>query len=436
MFAFLVLFQLAGAPLAAAAVLESGTESAVGTFRGVEFVRYAGRFSGETSNGPFRVPYEIVAPADVGSGNGAVIVEPPHFQFGPAGRDGTLGAKFLFGAGFSHATVGFGTFNRNLLNEEAVDAMIAGEPVVANSFPFVRDVEIIRQFAQALKADPYARQILGRVKRSYAFGVSQSAEALFELQYASGAEDLFDLTVLHVALWRPPFAEPSTLNALPDDFFPLPDIGKVMFVSSEGDRSALLGETAELRNAVVGPLASRNYRLYEVAGAPHFPLDFPIDEIVRTNPLDIAPTVRAAFRAGHRWVSRGIRPPRNALLKLRDSDDVAGVQDTVKDDNGNTKGGVRYPDVAIGRALFLASSPAEIVPGFPGLAGLWTDLACAPPSNGKMASPRFRSNVHYVRKVARQSLRLVFKGYLLPRDAIAMIRAARASGVGDEDFCN
>lgn len=421
---------------AEAAVLESDTADYFGTFDGVDYIRYAGRFSGETAKGHFRVPFEIVAPADPADGNRTVVFEPPHFQFGAGGRDSTFGVEFLFGRGFRHATVGFGEFFRNILDPEAEDAVIGGEPVSAKMIPGVRDVEILKQFAEALSTDPYALNMLGQVKRKYAFGVSQSAEALFEIQYGQGAAGLFDLTILQLALWRPVFAEPAVLAVLPEQFSPLADIGKVMLVASEGDQ--IITGSAPFRDAVEGPDAQRNYRLYEVAGAPHLALDIQLDPTTRTNPLGVEAIVRAALVAGHRWVRRGIRPPRSRLLVSAshgEVDPVYGFETGIaRDANLNARGGIRFPDVAIGRALFVASSSAEIVPGFPGLAGVWFDRACARKEGTDR--PRFRSHKAYVKRVARRALRLVRRGYLLPIDATSLIHKARESDVGRPGACD
>lgn len=428
----LLLLLFVAAAQARAGVLESESEAPFGTFDGVEFILHSGHFVGETAQGPFRVPFEIVAPADTGEGNGTVVVEPPHFAFRTAARDGILGDDLLFEHGYSHASVGFGVFGLNILQPGSPDLLIAGMKAEIDTFPFQHDVEIVKQFAEALTSDPYAVRMLGQIERLYAYGVSQTAEVLNELFFVTGAEGLFDLTVQHQTLWRPPFADPRTLAVLPDDYRPLSGIGKVMLVGAEGDL-LIEGETHELRNAVRGPQESPDYRLYEVAGAPHLSQPLPL------NPLDNAPVVRAAFVAGDRWVRYGIRPPRSALLDDAPAgqiDPVYGIETGIaRDLDGNATGGVQLPDVATGRALFIASIPVPIPPGLVGLLGSWFDLSCAPRPGSGSTEPRFTSNGRYVQGVWRQALRLTFRGYLLPSDAWAMVREARNSGVGDPGGC-
>jgi len=435
--AVLGLMALLCANITVGGMLVETTASDYGTYRGVQYMRHAGRFVGTTANGEFRVPYEIVAPADPQDANRTVVFEPPHFLFAANGRDSTLGPELLFNRRFSHATVGFSNNGSNLLDPGAGDAVIAGQPVLAGIAPIKRDVEILRQFVEALCTDAYAIEVLGEIRRRYAYGVSQSAEAIFELQYSTGIDGLFDLTVLHVPLWRPSFAEPPVLERLPESFSALPDVGKVMLINSEGD--LLITGSKPFRDAVSGPGANDNYRLYEVAGAPHLPLDLVIDS-VQLNTLDVAPVVRAAFVAGNRWVRHHKRPPENRLLDAAPAGEIDPIywmeSGIARDADGNALGGVRFPDVENGRALHIASAlDVEIIPGLPGLIGLWFDLACAP-AQGDDTEPRFASRRHYLRSVIRQTRRLLIAGYILPVDARTIIRATRESDVGGESYCS
>ena len=418
-----VLVAMAASAQSQAGMLVESISEPYGTFRGVDYVRHTGRFVGVTSKGEFRVPFEIVAPAERRYGNRTVVFEPPHFIFGTGGRDGVLGHKLLFERRFSHASVGFSVEGFNMLDPYAVDVVIEGG----------RDVEILKQFAEALSTDPVALDALGKIRRLYAYGVSQSAEALYELFYGVGAAGLFDLTILHVPVWRPPFARPDVLASLPETFEPLPDIGKVMLVSAEGD--LLISGSMQLRNALSNP----NNRLYEVAGAPHLAQDVVVNG-VRTNPLDVAAVVRAAFVAGHRWAAWNRRPPQSRLLDAAPAGEIDPIYmfptGIARDVNGNAAGGVRFPDVANGRAFHLASAlDIEVIPGLAGLIGLWFDLACAPAPGSAGPEPRFDSHRDYVRSVWRQTLKLLWRGYILPDDASALIKEAIASNVGTPGSC-
>ena len=428
------LLALALVERADAATFIEGGSSPYGTFAGIDYLRFTGTFVGTTAKGEYRVPYEIVAPADSRQGNGVVVFEPPHFIFGTGGRNSTLGPEMLFNRRFSHASVGFSNDGFNLLDVTAMDAMIAGQPVRAFEAPLLRDVEILKQFVESLDEVSMTGDALGPPKHVYAYGVSQTAEALYEVFYGPGGAGLFDLTVLHVPLWRPPFARPDVLAALPDDFTPLPDVGKVMLVSAEGD--LLISQSIELRNAVSDP----NYRLYEIAGAPHLADDMPVAPNIRTNPLELAPVVRAAFRAGDRWVRRHVSPPENSVLASAapgEIDPFYGTETGIaRDANGNAVGGVQFPDVATGRAFHLAAAlDIAVGPGLFGLIGLWSDLACLPAPGSGSAEPRFGSHPEYVVAVLEQTLMLVAQGYLLPADETRIVQDAAASGVGEPGSC-
>ena len=421
-----------------AGTLEPGSSEHFGTFNDVEYIRHTGRFTGVTAKGAFRMPYEIVAPVLPALGNGTVLVEPPHNLLGLVGRDGILGRRLLFDRGFSYATVGFSENGLNILEPGAADLLIAGEPAIFNDLPFARDTEILVQFAEDLISDAVATGILGPIQRRYAFGVSQTAgTGWLDAFYGPGAEGVFDFTLLFVTLWKPHFTVPDPPD-VPEEFEPLAGIGKVIFVASEGDQ--FISESVMLRRAVVGPLAHPNYRLYEVAGAPHFALDPPF------NPLDASVVARAAFIAGDEWVRFGAQPPPSALLESSPAgvidptykavlgiDLVTGI---ARDDNGNARGGVRLPDVELGRALFLASVPDfEIVPGLPGIVGLWFDLACEPAPGSTGDQPRFGNHGEYVSAVEAQAEMLAAQRYLLPEEVGRLVSLAARSNVGRRGSC-
>jgi alpha/beta hydrolase family protein len=99
----------------------------------------------------------------------------------------------------------------------------------------------------------------------------------------------------------------------------------------------------------------------------------------------------------------------------------------------NALGGIRFPDVEVGRALFIASLlDFEILPGLPGLVGAWFDLQCVPVADG---SSRFASHGDYVRRVVRQTNALHRSGFLLGADAETLKQQAAESEVGKPDTC-
>ena len=423
------MIALASPTPAAAGFVDTGSEP-FGTFGGVEYVRYTGRLVGTTALGTYRVAFEIVAPVDPALGNHTVLIEPPHFAFGPAGRDGVLGRNFLFGRGFSYASVGFGTTGLNILDSTATDLLLAGVPVGALGPDPVTDFDIVAQFVQALQSDPFAVGALGAVERTYGYGVSQTAQVWQVVLHQPDGQGLLDLTLLDRNLWRAPFEDPAFGERLPDEFAPLSGVGKVIFVVSEADQ--LVGRAEQLRRAVVGPEADpHNYRLYEIAGAPHFALPPPF------NPLDFSGVLRAMLIAGDTWIREGIPPPASALLATASPgtiDPVYGFETGIaRDTNLNALGGIRFPDVEVGRAFFMASLPGfEIVPGLPGLVGTWSDLKCVPLADGSL---RFTNHGDYVSRFVRHANALVSGGYLLEADAETLRTEAAESDVGTPVGC-
>ncbi|MDX1616538.1 MAG: alpha/beta hydrolase domain-containing protein [Candidatus Promineifilaceae bacterium] len=439
---FLLLAAASGAPPTRAASLSSASldvsfvENAsqpFGTFDGVAFVRHTGLFEGETSLGPFRVPYEIVAPADPALGNGSVLVEPPHFLFGTIGRDFSLGRSFVFQTVSGYAAVGFGENGLNILDPSASGLMLAGEPVSNPGLPNptgIVDEEILIQFTRALSATPYAADVLGNVDRRYAYGISQTSAVLLNMLLSPAAEGLYDFTLLNLRFWpEPEELGADTFTRLQGDFTPPTGVGRVIFVQSE---SELVRSDAEQFRVAVG---EPGYRLYEVAGAPHFPQPTPL------NPLATWPVVRAAFTAADEWVRAGVAPPSSSVLESAPAgqiDPVYGSETGIaRDANLNALGGIRFPDLAIGRAQFVAAA-FSLDPNspFPGTFGLWFDLACEPEPGSDSDEPRFSNHGEYVNAFTQQVNALQGQGFLLDSDAEALKDRAAESAVGKPGTCS
>jgi Alpha/beta hydrolase domain len=430
--AILTLVLSPSMPASAATFVETVSEP-FGTFGEVENIRYTGRFVGTTALGAYRMAFEIVAPADPGLGNGTVLIEPPHFVLGTWGRDLVLGQAFVFGHGFSYATVGFGTVGLNILDPAATDLVLAGEPVGDLGPGPVTDFDILVQFVQALSSEPFAVTALGVIERKAGYGASETAEVWEVVFHRPDGQGLLDVTLLDRDVWRAPaldVVDPAFLENLPQEFTPLTGIGKVIFVLAEADQ--LISSAAELRRSVVGPDADpANYRLYEIAGAPHLAGPPPF------NPLNFEGVVRAMLLAGDQWVRAATPPPPSALLSQAPPgaiDPVYGFETGIaRDTELNALGGIRFPDVEVDRALFVASLlDFEILPGFPGLVGAWSDLQCVPLADG---SSRFASHGDYVHRVVQQADALETSGFLLEADAEALKLQAAQSEVGKPDTC-
>ena len=307
----------------------------LGPFNNVPYVRYKGQFTGQTACGAFSVPYEITAPANPREGNGTVVVEPPHFASGFVARDGSLGPRFLFGHGFSHAAVGYSNFRGRIL-----DPAPGFNPVICGQeFPIpttVTDYNILRQLALALRQSPPA--FVGPVGRVYSIGFSDSGNTVHEI-YKPFGHKLFDITFACIAK----YVEPVNIAGQ-----------KPIFVfNTEADFDPLAVPKPEFPQ----------YRWYGVPGGAHIPdsvlsrIEFtdppkpgnPAPPVAGTSPINWLPFIRALFIAGDRWVRDGVQPPASATLRVNAQGVIA------RDDRCNALGGIRHPALETGEATFMAS---------------------------------------------------------------------------------
>ena len=287
----------------------------VGSFGGVDYVQYDGMFAGRTSTGAFRVPYRITAPVDPEDGNGAVVVEPPHFATGLGTLEFQLGRKFLLGRRFTHAGVGYSTTSFGPgLDQRILDPSVPGisiEGGVADGNGRTDD-EIVADFARALATDADAHVMVGEVRDTYLTGFSDSASAPMRLVASGQADGVFELAL--------PFTVESPLDpqaALGEGRFD----GKLLIVNSAADDSG---------NLVDSGAHPDQYRFYAVAGTPH--VSDPLVPLFsnQTTPASWIPAVRAHFLQAHRWVRNRVAPPPSS---------------TVDD-------GPHLPFVALGEAVF------------------------------------------------------------------------------------
>jgi len=383
------------------------TSEPYGTFGGIAYVKYSGRFMG-LENGEYDVPFEIIAPEDPNRGNGVTIIEP--LRFGTAGLNAYLTPELLFRRGFSHA--GIGWHPDGVLPDAGYDT---GEAI-----------EILYEFGMTLREDEVARGMVGEVHMLYSTGVSLATAPLLAL-LASEEAAVLDFSFLFVPeLFQETYSQHEDANNI-----------MVFLTESDLVRSVVLGaHTDALRGS------SPTYRSYEVAGGPHIP-DVPWVRDLGwgsggTTPLDWTPVARALFIAGHRWTEWGIEPPPSTSLAQAPGDDPVYLAEygmeletgIARDENGNALGGIRLPDLALGRGQYIAFDPASL--GGLGLFGTWEDLQCKPLPD---ESIRFRNHGSYVSQFAHHADKLVAQGYLLPVDADRLISDAAKSDIGKPKSC-
>jgi len=388
-----------------------------GRFSGQDYVKVTGRFEGTTGQGEFRVPFEIVVPARSDRGNGTVLIEPPHFAQRFSARDDYLGQEFLFGRGYRWASVGWSTFAQSVLDPTATDVVIPGG----------QDDEIVVRFVEALKHSDQGSELLGKARRFYGWGFSQTSWLMHRLLRSPDGPELFDFTMLAATWWQG--------GGFQGAYTPVTGVGKVIIVQAEAD--LVIADGRVLRAAAAEDQA---YRVYEVAGAAHIPdipenYDNPIfgPGIEGTNPVDWSIVARAAFVAGDRWTRSNRTPSPSVFLEddnSGDPDPVYGfVTGIARDTVTNALGGVRLPQVELGVWRAQAADPNAQV-AF--LTGAFEDISCTAGPDG---GPRFRNHGAYVSSVARVVRELKRDGLILQRDAVETLSTAAASDIGRPGAC-
>lgn len=167
------------------------------------------------------------------------------------------------------------------------------------------------------------------------------------------------------------------------------------------------------------------------------PTRWRVDNISKVRPpgenigLEFMPVMRALFVVGDRWVQDGSEPPTSLMLEATTASEIDPVNERetsiARDDNMNARGGIRLPDLALGRHQYIATDVDTFL-----WVGAIVDLACTPLADGSI---RFDSHDAYVSRFGQEAARLVDEGFLLPDDAYHMIVAAAESDVGGPDTC-
>jgi hypothetical protein len=259
-----------------------------------------------------------------------------------------------------------------------------------------------------------ASEMVDTPQRLYSIGFSNSTYALFPLLLDPRGQNLFDLSFLVTTGWPLPLTmdfRPPVDN--PPLHIPSVEAGRVIVFLSEAD-IVLYGST--LRDDGSRP----NYHSYEVAGAAHIPAP-----MLNTTGVDWTPVLRALFIAGDQWITEGVEPPQSISLEQSTPDEIDPVYTRktgiARDPNLNATGGIRLPDVVLGRGQFIAVDAENFV-----LTGTLLDLKCQPLSDGTV---RFPDHESYLNQFEQQVQQLVTDRFLLPEDAERLIKEAVASDV-------
>jgi hypothetical protein len=427
----------AASPARAAGRIDANTLVAAphGTFSGVPYARYEAMFEGVTSNGrPYRVPSQIIAPVRPSDGSGLLLFDwlvrsTIVTAVGQEQADAryTMTDGFLFGLGVSYATVRCDPAGIGKRSPVSDPTRPWSDRLLDTSTEFIAsagdEYDIVVDYVKALRADPVALRLLGRINRRAAFGYSAAGFRLRGLLRLQMGKGLFDFSLVGgtgSGYSHPVGNDVGFSNA---EKAPLAGAGLEIDFQSETDVVASKGHKERHEEP--------NYRLYQFAGTAHLrdidAAEFGLADPEKANPAEWTPFFRALFVAGSNWCD-GIEPPPSVWLGAPNDPGI------VRDANGNALvryvGGqpvdtttYRLPEVAVGENQYLPLDPAYDDGSFLGffrmLAGGHVDL-----------TDRFTDHDEYVDQVTSHARGLQALGYLLAADADAIIHQAMQSDIG------
>jgi hypothetical protein len=233
-----------------------------------------------------------------------------------------------------------------------------------------------------------------------------------------------------------------------------------------------------------------NTRIYMMASAPHGPGPFPpasnksgtLVGLAALNPLDYRPVVRSLFAAMDQWVTKNVSPPPSRFPRIADGTLVPRerggwpaipgfqfpppqlityrldfgpnwprglveneppkigrpfvVRVPAVDADGNDRGGIRVPDLAVPLATHFGWNYRDASVGAPehlaGEVGSYIPFARTRAERLKRGDPRlsieerYATKDAYLRKVTAAANDLVAQGYLLARDLPDVMKRASA----------
>ena len=203
---------------------------------------------------------------------------------------------------------------------------------------------------------------------------------LYMTGYSGSADTVYTFLSYHHQLTRTPDGKPVFSGYLPmSHLMPVPPIDAVivttatqsdMFGATDGDTPA----TRAFRTAFNSDARDARRRRYEVPGAFHAPFQppepgmaIPLRErgsgmfaacmAAQNWPAEAQPNhvpnramLEACFHHASRWAADGVAPPHAPLI---DTDADGKI---LTDENGNAKGGLRFPDIAVPVETFIPAA--------------------------------------------------------------------------------
>jgi hypothetical protein len=180
-------------------------------------------------------------------------------------------------------------------------------------------------------------------------------------------------------------------------------------------------------------------RIYDIAGASHVVLT-KADCDLPPATLDGSPVSRATLLHLDRWIASGVEPPASRLMPLEDSKGDATVlrapahlpkaviEVPKRDEDGNSLGGVRLPDLQVPLGVHARQNPPLSFQC--ALAGAYVAFprtqadATANNQGQRPVVDRYKTRNEYVDRVRAAARDLARDGFLLPEDVAIIIQSA------------
>jgi len=391
----------------------------------------------ETTKAPFKSRLLVRRPLDASKFNGTVVVEWLNVSGGADGDPGFMyNAEEILREGYAFVGV-----SAQAVGVEAGGLSLGGSGMPLKQYDPERygtlvhpgddySYDIYTHAARAIRGEGEVDVLQGLVpERLIGYGESQSAMRM--VSYVDGVQPLageYDGFFIHSrSASGIPFS--GAAGAVP--FFG----GAVAWIRDDLTVPVFQYQTETDVTGMLGYLAARQpdterLRTWEVAGTAH--ADQHIIEFnaalsveggggVSCEGANDGPkhfVIKAALHSLDRWMRDGTEPPEGEPL-MTDDDGVS-----VRDEHGNTLGGVRSPDVDVPIATLTGDPP----PG--GGGGVWCFLfGSTTPFTPEKLMQLYPTHADYVDEVKASAKMAEQGGFLLEPEAQAMIAEAEAAAV-------
>jgi hypothetical protein len=186
-----------------------------------------------------------------------------------------------------------------------------------------------------------------------------------------------------------------------------------------------------------------NVRMYDIAGASHLIVSRAPTCKLPPGRLDWTPVSRALLLRLDAWVSHNAEPPASELMPLGSADGepptlraptrlpAAVIQVPKRDQDGNARGGVRLPDIAVPTGTNGGQNQPQTFTCM--LVGSFTPFAATKAERERTGDPRpsieerYHGRDDYVNRVRIAAQGLMARGFLLSEDAAVIVQEAASS---------